>query len=283
MSGETIIPKEVVETTKMSDATMFDIFCYVIKHRSEIFPLIPELRNLGRSIADAKTRSFSNDILKIQERFDDNIVLEGVNNIPIEGGTILAVSHVSNTSKFPGLKNPKANPFVWGAGLVRAVRARRGEEAEFRLIALARDGIQQQILSVYRGFPINPESLKKSKESLQRAREAVKEGDIVVISPEGETHTELRPAKPGITRVLAEGKPVVPVVFVEEGDGSNQAPFRYLIRIGEQIVPPDELFPDPDSINNAKDLKRMRMQFINRQVMPAMAALMPEEKRGAYA
>lgn len=115
--------------------------------------------------------------------------------------------------------------------------------------------------------------------ALRRAEQALEEGNIVAIAPEGTRSGDgrLRRGKPGVALLaLRSGAPIIPLVhYGSEDYKHNLARFRrshFHIVVGEmfRIEAPTER---PD--------RRMRRQITD-EIMFRLAALLPATYRGAY-
>ncbi len=267
----------LAETSTQMKNSLVDHICFVIRN---IGWILPQVRNTMASGKKGERRSLGDDLLKINERFRTKIEIEGEENIPTEGGLILAMAHLVNTKTFPGWENKKVNPTWWLVGITQALRKRRGKEAEFRLIFKFLAGTEfgrfwKKLISIYGGLPVNPKAPKESLNSLKQATEAAKDGEIILIAPEGETHVALTSAKRGIARLALSDCPFLPLVYAETSTGQG---FKYTIRIGKPIY--------SEGANQWQDLprserKKKEIEFAN-TVMNRIAALIPKNQRGVY-
>jgi 1-acyl-sn-glycerol-3-phosphate acyltransferase len=117
---------------------------------------------------------------------------------------------------------------------------------------------------------------KEALRSLDQAAEAAKEGDLIIISPEGETHTQLTVAKRGVARLAKSERPFIPVAFTEE---QSEEGFSHHVLIGTPIEPPEEA-------NSWSDLPSQKRKVLEQGfadlLMSSIAELMPEDQRGKY-
>lgn len=128
--------------------------------------------------------------------------IEGVEHIPSSGGAILAFNHIAYL-------DPLAAAFVVDRAKRRPRFLAKSELFEDRRISWILRGAKQ--IPVRRGSAQAPMALDQAIDALQ-------EGEIVVIFPEGTITTDPdlnpAPAKSGVARLaLASGAPVLPAVL----------------------------------------------------------------------
>lgn len=126
------------------------------------------------------------------------VTLNGQSNIPPQGGAIIVPNHVSNI-----------DPVLLGVAVsrVRPLRA-LAKESLFRLPVVGNVLSKMGHIPVHRGTA-------QGGESLATALEAIQEGRLVALYPEGTipaNHVRLGKGKTGAARLaLATGAPVIPV------------------------------------------------------------------------
>jgi acyl-[acyl-carrier-protein]-phospholipid O-acyltransferase/long-chain-fatty-acid--[acyl-carrier-protein] ligase len=181
------------------------------------------------------TRDTLRFILRTTMRILYRVRIEGLENLPAEGGYLVAPNHVSWIDGFLiVLSLPKRVRFIVFADYFSGRFSRWfGELAEL--------------------IPIQP-GKRTMIESLRTAREALQSGDAVGIFPEGQITRsgQMQEFKPGFLKVLkGTGAPVIPVylgglwgsVFSNSGGRffwklPRRWPYPVLIRIGRPIYNP---------------------------------------------
>ena len=128
--------------------------------------------------------------------------VEGLENIPSEGPALLAVNHIS-------FLDPFAAAYVVDLAKRRPRFLAKAELFEDKRIAWIIRGAKQ--IPVHRGTPDAPMAL-------DQAIEALRQGEVIVIFPEGTitNDPDLNPmaAKTGVARLaLATGAPVIPAAL----------------------------------------------------------------------
>ena len=124
------------------------------------------------------------------------IRIHGKENLPREGGALLVANHVS-----------------WMDGMALLVSSSR----PIRFIAWGgniKNGVVRWLAETFQIIPIDPTKPKQIVASLKTAREALKNGELVCIFPEGGiTRTgQVQGFRPGLMRILdGAGAPVIPV------------------------------------------------------------------------
>jgi 1-acyl-sn-glycerol-3-phosphate acyltransferase len=177
--------------------------------------------------------------------------VEGAEQLPAQGGVILAANHLSNYDVFP-LQFMISRPLFF-----------MGKEELYRNPAL--DWMLRQLGSfpVYRG--------ERDDWAMRHAQSVLEHGQVLGMFPEGSRNRGkgLRPAKSGVARLaLACNAPVVPVALHGPQYMFRRFPRRTAVqvRIGEIIRPQ----PGETHLN------------LTDRVMFALAELLPPEARGAY-
>lgn len=163
--------------------------------------------------------------------------LEGLANFPVQGGALLAANHVS-----------------WLDGILLMLHSPR----PIRMIAYA-DYVQtwwmRRLADDCGVIPIKPGDRRSVVDSIRTARQALQQGEIVCIFPEGgiTRSGQTAPFKPGMLSMLAgTSAPLVPVhlgglwgsVFSYSGGKffwklPRRLPYSVSIRFGEPIAQPE--------------------------------------------
>lgn len=268
MSKKELLPET---STQMRDS-LSDMVLFLLRN---IDWVLGQRQKIMTSSKKDEKRSLGDDLIKLNERFKTKIEIEGVENIPSEGGLVLVFSHLVNTKKFPGWENKKAHPFWWLLGITQALRKRRGSKADFRPIFKFLAGTSigdfwKRAIGVYRGFPVSPKTPRESLKSLDEAIKAAEKGETILIAPEGGTHVALTQAKRGVARLAKSHCPFVPLVYIEELTIDQQ--FRYIIKIGEPVYPPE----------NVDQWRRKEEIEFTENLMRRIAQLLPSDQRGVY-
>jgi acyl-[acyl-carrier-protein]-phospholipid O-acyltransferase / long-chain-fatty-acid--[acyl-carrier-protein] ligase len=174
-------------------------------------------------------------ILRTTMRLLYRVRIEGLENLPAQGGYLVAPNHVT-----------------WIDGFLIALCL----PARVRFIVFAdyfRGGFARWFGRIAEVIPIEP-GKRSMIESLRNAREALENGDVIGIFPEGEIARsgQMQEFKPGFLKVLkGTGAPVVPVylgglwgsIFSNSGGRffwklPRRWPYPILIRIGQPIYNP---------------------------------------------
>lgn len=165
--------------------------------------------------------------------------LEGQEHVPAQGGALLAANHVS-----------------WLDGVLLMLHSPR----PIRMIAYA-DYVQtwwmRRLAEDLGVIPIKPGDRRSVVASIQTARQALQQGELVCIFPEGgiTRSGQTAPFKPGILSILADtNAPLVPVhlgglwgsVFSYAGGKffwklPRRLPYPVSIRFGEPIAEPETI------------------------------------------
>lgn len=123
--------------------------------------------------------------------------IEGLENIPRQGGLVLAPNHVS-AADWPAIGVSCPRPLVWMA-----------KADLFNVPVIG------PFARLFHAFPVNRDTA--DRHALRLAEERVRAGDALVIFPEGAVSEDaaLQPFKPGLALVvLRTGVPVVPVGLI---------------------------------------------------------------------
>jgi len=189
-------------------------------------------------------------------RIDD----EQLKKVPDRGPLIIVANHV----------NMLEIPLIYARLLPRPVtalvRADRWESAGYRWL-----------LNVCGAIPLRRGEADLT--AVRRTIDRLKEGDIVIIAPEGTRsgHGRLQKAHPGVVLLaLHSGAPVLPLVhFGSEHYGDRLRRLRraeFHIRVGR----PFNLDPGGRQVT-----RQVRRQMVD-EIMYQMAALLPPAYRGVY-
>jgi len=204
-------------------------------------------------------------ILRISIRFlfwlFARVEIAGLENVPYQGGAILAVNHISR------LDAPLVYVMIDREDATGLVADKYKKSIFFRWIVTIMDGIW-----------INRE--EADFKALKEARDYLKSGKILGIAPEGtrSPNGKMQSAKTG-TAYLADkaGVPVIPVAIT----GTEKA-FRELSRLKRPRL----------SVHYGEPLRLLPIERQNRdktlqqntdEIMCHIAAELPEEYRGVYA
>lgn len=200
-------------------------------------------------------------ILRFLFRLLSRLDVHGLENVPLEGGFILAVNHLS------WLDAPLVYALIDRDNLTAMVADKYKKYALIRPLVLA-----------VRGIWVNRE--QADFQALRVARDFLHAGGMLGIAPEGTRSRTggLIAAKTGVA-YLAEkaGVPVIPV-GVSQTDRAVARLFRFQrppvhIRFGEPFV-----LPGLDRRDRGEALRRN-----TDEIMCQIAALLPPEYRGVYA
>jgi 1-acyl-sn-glycerol-3-phosphate acyltransferase len=186
--------------------------------------------------------------------------VEGLENVPKQGPAILMINHIA-------FIDPILVLHVIPRNIVPMAKV---EAMNYPVV-----GIFPRIWQV---IPVRREEV--DRRAILRALEVLKAGEIILVAPEGTRGPALRPGKEGIAYLASRsGVPVIPVAVTHtsgfptlpftrrwKGPGAEVRfgrPFRFRTDIGR---------PGRDQLRKMTD-----------EAMYALAALLPEQMRGAYA
>ncbi|MCD6310507.1 MAG: 1-acyl-sn-glycerol-3-phosphate acyltransferase [Candidatus Eremiobacteraeota bacterium] len=151
--------------------------------------------------------------------FFRGLKVEDLENLPPEGGVILACNHTSYL-----------DPPVLGSAVDRKVYFMAKSEL-FKIPVLGTIIRWLDAFPVIRGKP--------DRKAIRRAEELLASGEVIGIFPEGTRHTtgEIGEPEPGTALIsLRTGKPVIPVAI----KGTNKFPFACIrVKIGKPLMPPE--------------------------------------------
>jgi hypothetical protein len=243
-------------------------------HRNKMPDIFNTIRSIFKDRKESNTRSLSKDLDDLNKLFGTKIDITGAENIPKEGGVVLVTSHVVSIVSAPGWINKNVNPFWWASGITSGVKEVRKDE--IRPIAASPNiKIYREIIrDVFGGFPVSHGASDKKKNyfSILDAKEAIKSEEVVLIAPEGENRIGLnKPQLGGISRLVGEGIPFIPVAFYEEAVNGD---FAYKVVFGKPLT------FDIDLTNPAHRKEKVSLFVTN--IMTNIAKLLPPDKRGMY-
>jgi 1-acyl-sn-glycerol-3-phosphate acyltransferase len=116
--------------------------------------------------------------------------------------------------------------------------------------------------------------------ALRSTLEALREGKILAIAPEGTRsgHGRLQRGHPGVVTIaLKSGAPILPLAF--HGGEKLKENLKRLRRTAFHVAVGDPFVIDPGDERVARDIRRR----ITNEIMYRLAALLPPEYRGVYA
>ncbi|OGO72722.1 MAG: hypothetical protein A2Z49_09590 [Chloroflexi bacterium RBG_19FT_COMBO_56_12] len=192
-------------------------------------------------------------ILVKQER------VEGLENVPAQGPAILMINHIAFV-----------DPIVVMHMLPRnIVPMAKVEVYNYPLV-----GIFPRIWGV---IPVRREEF--DRRAIQDALEVLQAGEIILVAPEAHRGPALQQAKEGVAYLATRsGAPIVPVAM-EGTEGYPTLPFLarwrgpgVQVRFGR---------PFRFRVDNSRP-DRERLSKMTKEAMYALAALLPEERRGVY-
>jgi 1-acyl-sn-glycerol-3-phosphate acyltransferase len=184
--------------------------------------------------------------------------VEGRENVPAEGGVILAPNHISYL-----------DPPLAGAAVKRPVYFMAKREL-FEIPIFGR------IIRCTHAFPVSRGTA--DRRALRQAQELLQRGEIVVVFPEGTRSPDGRLQEPelGIALIAARAKvPVVPMAFIGSDrmlprGSSIIRPARLHVRIGPPLRFP-EVYDRPAD--------REALTAVAHQITEAIRDLLPTEMR----
>jgi 1-acyl-sn-glycerol-3-phosphate acyltransferase len=230
-------------------------------------------------MARNRPRNIGEDFRFLRSRLPKAPLVDGVEHLPLDGACVLVPNHYERPGLWMGWS---------GMALGRVVFEHCGRR--LRIIAIAEwddyklggltvpaaitRAIFGRFFNVFGFIPMEPPSAgpRRRAESVRRAIEAVKRGEIIALFPEGDIGetSAMIPAQPGTGVFLLalhhQGAPVIPVGFSETDEG------RLHVRIGR-----------PVEIGTARHVaKDARDRVASDLVMRKVACLVPPDVQGVY-
>lgn len=244
-------------------------FLYLLNQFPNVIKNIPLASEIVLSIRRGAKRSFGLDMLKILEATDTKYSLLGTENLPSQGGFVVAMSHVQTSKNFP-FDDLKVNP-TWPFGaLSSALQLQRGSP-DYRVIMfsnLLKPNLRTKIASVYNCYPVQPHMPFHNDLSIRSASEFICNGGVVLITPEGITKRHLTKGQTGVARLsLLSNSPVLPVAFWEDDKNGD---YEHVVAIGSPLHHYDYEC-NPESLRDYTD-----------RIMNSIASQMPSKYRGQY-
>ena len=186
--------------------------------------------------------------------------IEGIQNIPQNGAAILVINHIASV-----------DPII----VLHAVPRNIIPMAKAEVYHLPVIGLLPKIWGV---IPVHREEM--DRRALQQALQVLRAGEILLIAPEGTRSPQMQRGKVGLAYLASRsGAPVIPVAL----DGTIGYPaFRFSKRwqgLGAHIR-----FGRPFRFR--ADLtrpNRQQMRLMTDEALYALAALLPDNRRGVYA
>ncbi len=189
-----------------------------------------------------------------------HVKADGLENVPIEGGAILAANHLSRVD----------SPLVFGLIERKDVTGLVADKYQNNLLL-------RPLIEAVGGIWINRE--QADFQALRAAREYLQNGGLLGIAPEGTRSRTgaLRQAKTGVAYLANKaGVPIIPIaIWGTEKTFSELKRFRRAhirVRVGKSF-----LLPPLDRNDRSGSLQRNTDELVCR-----IAALLPAEYRGVY-
>jgi 1-acyl-sn-glycerol-3-phosphate acyltransferase len=209
----------------------------------------------------AMLRSFLRSIVRFLFALLTHLETEGLENVPSQGGAILAANHLSRVD----------SPLVFALIKREDVTGLVADKYQKNLFL-------RPMIEAVGGIWINRE--QADFQALRAAREYLQKGGLLGIAPEGtRSHTgALRQAKTGVAYLADKANvPIVPVaIWGTERTFKELKYFRRAhikVRVGESFR-----LPPLDRSDRSSSLQRNTDELVCR-----IAALLPLEYRGVYA
>jgi len=186
--------------------------------------------------------------------------VEGLENVPSQGPAILMINHIA-------FVDPIAVLHVLPRNIVPLAKI---EVYEYPFI-----GIFPRMWGV---IPVRREEV--DRRAIQQALDVLRAGEMVLVAPEGTRHDELQDAKVGVAYLASRsGAPVVPVAI----EGSTGFP---CLRFKPRWRKPGITIRFGRPFRYRTDFQRAgrdQLRHMTDEAMYALAAILPENRRGAYA
>lgn len=204
--------------------------------------------------------------LLLAARLGVRLQLEGIRNVPDTGGLLVVANHLHN-----------ADPLLMAIAFPRPLHFMAKEEL-FRIPVIGR------LLARFGAFPVSRG--KSDRKAIRRAIATMEHGVATGMYPEGTRSKTMRLSRghPGVGLVAIQGKrPILPLAVT----GSERLPFNGKRSAGRKPDPGHRgvklRFGQPFSLpSTAPDGKPMNAEAATEVIMRSIAALLPEDYRGAY-
>jgi 1-acyl-sn-glycerol-3-phosphate acyltransferase len=186
--------------------------------------------------------------------------VEGVENVPAKGPAILMINHIAFVDPFVVLHVLPRN----------IVPLAKIEVYNYPIV-----GIFPRIWGV---IPVRREEV--DRRAIQGALDVLRAGEIILVAPESTRSPQLQQGKEGAAYLASRsGAPIIPVA-IEGTEGFPTLPFRERWRgPGAQVR-----FGRPFSFRAGPDRReRNQLRKMTDEAMYALAAMLPEQRRGVYA
>lgn len=205
-------------------------------------------------------RQFLNKCLRFAYWLLLRLTVEGVENVPSDGPTIVMINHINFL-----------DPFVVVASMPREVTAM----SKIELFSIPFWG---WIFKLYGAIPVRRG--EADRRALKEALNVLKTDTILLIAPEGtrSPHRALQEAHSGLAYIGYRGQAaIVPVAITGTPDFSRNIKRLRRTRVNLRVGKPFYLETDGNR------LQRETMSTMSDEAMYQLAALLPPEHRGIYA
>lgn len=255
---------------------------YILQHPKQVAQLLTVIGKLVPPVffSDEK-RSLRHDFELLNSPFPTDVEIEGVDNLRQlkNSGFVLVMNHFGSTEYFPRWTDENASPLWFIQGIMEALN-QAGIDKDPKLVLKKDDKsplwwFKKKFIDSYDLIPVKP---KEANGSIEEANAGIQQGDIVLISPEGNFSRNLTRFHKGVARFAPAKKPFVPVAYWEEPDDTNRSKFR--LRIGQPIPSPTDV---DDWVKLPLDQRKERWQELADVLGYKVADLLPRRLRGYYA
>lgn len=230
----------------------------------------PELTRLPRLTFPRRAfRAFAHGLIKLVARVCLDVSIEGLENIPERGPLLMVINHLGDSDAVAIISALPWPPDALG----------KVELYDYGVLGRLMDWYG--VIWLHRGRP--------DKRALRAALDGLAEGRVIVIAPEGRySLTGALEIGSGGAAFLAykSGAPILPIAVAgtenEKVYGSLKKLRRAVVRlnVGKMFKLPGQA--EGDALRPSKG-RREAMDEGTRQIMQALADLLPDEYRGAYA
>jgi len=222
----------------------------------------PELTRLPRLTFPRRTfRAFAHGLIKLAAGVCLDVSIEGTENIPGRGPLLVVINHLGDSDAVAIISALPWPPDALG----------KVELYDYGVLGRLMDWYG--VIWLHRGRP--------DKRALRAALDGLAEGRVIVIAPEGRySLTGALEEGSGGAAFLAykSGAPILPIVVTGTENEKVYGSLRKLRRAAVRLNV-GKMFKLP---GQAED-RREAMDVGTRQIMRALADLLPDEYRGAYA